>query len=123
MLLRLDPEILIILIPALILSLCVHEYAHGIVAYYYGDDTAYRAGRLTLNPLKHLDPIGSLMLLFIGFGYAKPVPVNTFNLSNPNLWKYRYIQMAPVHAMGKLAQKQDLVYILERMIQEIQVKG
>ena len=83
MLLRLDPEILIILIPALILSLCVHEYAHGIIAYYYGDDTAYKAGRLTLNPLKHLDPIGSVMLLFIGFGYAKPVPVNTFNLSNP----------------------------------------
>ena len=84
MLLRLDPEILIILIPALILSLCVHEYAHGIVAYYYGDDTAYRAGRLTLNPLKHLDPIGSLMLLFIGFGYAKPVPVlSLIHISEP----------------------------------------
>ena len=83
MLLRLEPEILIILIPALVLSLCVHEYAHGIIAYYYGDDTAYRHGRLTLNPLKHLDPIGSLMLLFIGFGYAKPVPVNPFNLNNP----------------------------------------
>jgi len=83
MLLRLEPEILIILIPALILSLCVHEYAHGVIAYYYGDDTAYRHGRLTLNPLKHLDPMGSLMLLFIGFGYAKPVPVNPFNLNNP----------------------------------------
>ena len=83
MLLRLEPEILIILIPALILSLCVHEYAHGVIAYYYGDDTAYKHGRLTLNPLKHLDPMGSLMLLFIGFGYAKPVPVNPFNLNNP----------------------------------------
>ena len=83
MLLRLDPEILIILIPALVLSLCVHEYAHGVIAYYYGDDTAYRYGRLTLNPLKHLDPVGSLMLLFIGFGYAKPVPVNPGNLNNP----------------------------------------
>jgi len=83
MLLNLDFEILILLIPALILSLCVHEYSHGIVAYHYGDDTAYKYGRLTLNPLKHLDPIGSLMLLFIGFGYAKPVPVNPFNLNNP----------------------------------------
>ena len=83
MLLRLDFEILILLIPALIFSLCVHEFSHGIVAYYYGDDTAYKYGRLTLNPLKHLDPMGSLMLLFIGFGYAKPVPVNTFNLNNP----------------------------------------
>ncbi|MBS29770.1 MAG: site-2 protease family protein [Candidatus Marinimicrobia bacterium] len=83
MLLRLDFEILILLIPALIFSLCVHEFSHGIVAYYYGDDTAYKYGRLTLNPLKHLDPMGSLMLLFIGFGYAKPVPVNTYNLNNP----------------------------------------
>ena len=85
MLLRLDPEILILLIPALVFSLSVHEFSHGIIAYYYGDDTAYRNGRLTLNPIKHLDPIGSLMLLFIGFGYAKPVPVNPFNLRNPRM--------------------------------------
>ncbi len=83
MLLRLDFEILILLIPALIFSLCVHEFSHGITAYYYGDDTAYKYGRLTLNPIKHLDPMGSMMLLFIDFGYAKPVPVNTFNLNNP----------------------------------------
>lgn len=83
MLLRLDFEILILLLPALVFSLCIHEFSHGIVAYYYGDDTAYRYGRLTLNPLKHLDPMGTMMLLFIGFGYAKPVPVNTFNLNNP----------------------------------------
>tara|TARA_Y100000590_G_scaffold50563_1_gene53306 strand:- start:792 stop:1454 length:663 start_codon:yes stop_codon:yes gene_type:complete len=83
MLLNLDSQILLLLIPALVFSLCVHEFSHGIIAYYYGDDTAYRYGRLTLNPLKHLDPIGSLMLLFIGFGYAKPVPVNPLNLNNP----------------------------------------
>jgi len=83
LLLRLDFEILILLLPALVFSLCIHEFSHGIVAYYYGDDTAYKYGRLTLNPLKHLDPMGTMMLLFIGFGYAKPVPVNTFNLNNP----------------------------------------
>jgi len=83
MLLNLDFEILVLLIPALVLSLCVHEYSHGITAYYYGDNTAYLNGRLTLNPLKHLDPAGTLMLLFIGFGYAKPVPVNPHNLNNP----------------------------------------
>ena len=83
MLLNLEYEILVLLIPALILSLCVHEFSHGITAYYYGDDTAYLNGRLTLNPLKHLDPAGTLMLLFIGFGYAKPVPVNPNNLNNP----------------------------------------
>ena len=83
MLLNLDTQILVLLIPALVFSLCVHEFSHGVIAYYYGDDTAYRYGRLTLNPLKHLDPVGSLMLLFIGFGYAKPVPVNPLNLQNP----------------------------------------
>ena len=84
MLLNQSVDVLILLLPALILSLCVHECAHGFVAYYYGDETAYRMGRLTLNPLKHLDPMGTLMLLIAGFGYAKPVPVNPNNLKNPN---------------------------------------
>jgi len=79
-----DPTLFISLIICLIFSLCFHEYAHGITAYYFGDDTAYRHGRLTLNPLAHLDPIGSMMILFIGIGYAKPVPVNQFKLRNPN---------------------------------------
>jgi len=85
MLLRLEPQILILLLPALIFSLCVHEFSHGFIAYIYGDDTAYKKGRLTLNPIKHLDPTGTLMLLFIGFGYAKPVPVNPYKLKNPNI--------------------------------------
>ncbi len=78
-----DPALFVSLSLCLVFSLCFHEYAHGIVAYYLGDDTAYKYGRLTLNPLAHLDPIGTLMILFIGFGYAKPVPVNQFNLHNP----------------------------------------
>ena len=77
-----DPTLFICLTLCLIFSLCFHEYAHGIVAFYLGDNTAYRSGRLTLNPLAHLDPIGSIMILFIGIGYAKPVPVNPYNLSN-----------------------------------------
>ena len=77
-----DPTLFVCLVLCLIFSLCFHEYAHGIVAFYLGDDTAYRQGRLTLNPLAHLDPIGSAMILFIGIGYAKPVPVNPYNLSN-----------------------------------------
>ena len=76
-----DPTLFVCLVLCLIFSLCFHEYAHGIVAFYLGDDTAYRQGRLTLNPLAHLDPIGSAMILFIGIGYAKPVPVNPYNLS------------------------------------------
>ena len=79
-----DPTLFISLVICLIFSLCFHEYAHGITAYYFGDDTAYQYGRLTLNPLAHLDPIGSMMILFIGIGYAKPVPVNQFKLNNPS---------------------------------------
>ena len=61
---------------ALIFSLTFHEYGHGKAASLIGDDTAERAGRLTLNPLPHLDPWGLLMVLLIGFGYAKPVPAD-----------------------------------------------
>ena len=63
-------------IPALLLALTVHEYAHAAVADSMGDPTPRLMGRLTMNPLKHLDPIGTVMLLFAGFGWAKPVEVN-----------------------------------------------
>ena len=79
-----DPAIFIALVVTLIFSLVLHEIAHGYVAYRCGDMTAYHQGRLTLNPLAHLDPVGSLMILFIGFGWAKPVPVNMLNLKNPD---------------------------------------
>ena len=85
MLFRLPLEVLIILLPILIFSLCFHEFSHGYIAYRLGDHTAARSGRLTLNPLAHLDPIGSLMILFVGFGWAKPVPVNPINFSNPRV--------------------------------------
>ena len=76
-------DMFIILASSITFSLCFHEFAHGYIAYRLGDNTAAYAGRLTLNPIAHLDPIGSLMMLFIGFGYAKPVPVNPMNLKNP----------------------------------------
>ena len=69
---------------AVILFLClpVHELAHGLVAHWCGDDTAKWYGRLTLNPFKHLDVWGTAMILTVGFGYAKPVPVNSRNFRN-----------------------------------------
>lgn len=70
---------MLLLIPTLLISLTVHEYAHGRVALAIGDKTALMAGRLSLNPLHHLDPVGSLMLLLFGFGYARPVPINPRN--------------------------------------------
>ena len=70
------------IIPSLI-CITLHELSHGLVAYRLGDDTAKRAGRLTLNPLKHLDPIGLLMMLTVHFGYGKPVPVNMYRFKDP----------------------------------------
>lgn len=78
----------IMLVPGL-LAITMHEVAHGWVAERFGDPTARLLGRLTLNPLKHLDPIGTLLLFFIGFGWARPVPVNPGNLRDPRrnmLW-------------------------------------
>ncbi|NLO99193.1 MAG: site-2 protease family protein [Clostridiaceae bacterium] len=72
----------ILMTPILFIALPVHELAHGWVAYKLGDPTAKEAGRLTLNPFKHLDLIGVLMMYTVGFGWAKPVPVNFSNLKN-----------------------------------------
>ena len=74
-------SILLSIIPILI-SLTLHEMAHGYTAYCLGDNTAKYNGRLTLNPFAHLDPIGTILLLFCGFGYAKPVPVDPSNFKN-----------------------------------------
>ena len=83
MLFRLAPEVLLLLIPVLLFALVFHEFSHGWVANKLGDPTAKYAGRLTLNPMAHLDLFGSLMILFVGFGWAKPVPVDTRYLVNP----------------------------------------
>lgn len=65
-----------LILTALVLSLCLHEFGHALAAKLYGDDTAQRAGRLTLNPIPHIDPMGLLMVVLLGFGYAKPVPTD-----------------------------------------------
>ena len=80
---NLDIEIIVLLIPSLIFSLSFHEFAHAWMAFRLGDDTAAKLGRLTLNPMAHLDPIGSIALLLMGFGWAKPVPVDVRYLRNP----------------------------------------
>ena len=67
----------------MILVITVHEFAHALAAYLLGDQTAKLSGRLTLNPLSHLDPIGSLMMIVAGFGWGKPVPFNPLNLRKP----------------------------------------
>lgn len=76
-------EAFLVRVPAVLLALTVHELAHGMAAKMMGDRTAEYQGRLTLNPLSHLDLLGTLMLFFGPFGWAKPVPVNPMNFKNP----------------------------------------
>lgn len=76
-------QLLILMTPVVLFSLTIHEYSHGKVAYLLGDNTAQRLGRLSFNPLRHLDPLGVLVFYFVGFGWAKPVPVDWRNFLNP----------------------------------------
>ena len=78
-----DIVITLLSIPAILIALTVHEYAHGYAAYRLGDPTARSLGRLSLNPLHHLDPIGTLCMLFFHFGWAKPVPINARYFKKP----------------------------------------
>lgn len=78
-----DISFLIISLPILLVTITIHEFAHAKVADILGDPTPRLAGRLTLNPLSHIDPIGLLMLILVRFGWAKPVPINPYNFSDP----------------------------------------
>jgi len=80
-----DPLTFVLLAIPLLYSIIIHELAHGWVAYFMGDSTAKYQGRLTLNPLKHLDPVGTAMLFIFGFGWARPVPVNFRHLRSARL--------------------------------------
>ncbi len=88
---------LVLMAPALLLAVTVHELAHALVADRLGDPTARQAGRITLNPLPHIDPLGALAFVLAGFGWAKPVPVNAANLRHPRR------DMAWVAAAGPLS--------------------
>lgn len=77
-----NPILLLYVLPAILIGLTVHEWAHAFAAYKLGDPTARNLGRMTLNPLAHIDPIGFIMLLLVGFGWARPVPVNPRNFKN-----------------------------------------
>lgn len=88
---------IVMMIPIVLFSLCFHEYSHGFVAYKLGDPTARACGRLTLDPRKHLDPVGTLMMFLFGFGWAKPVPIN------PAYFKKRKSGMAMTAIAGPLS--------------------
>lgn len=89
--------VLILRLPGLLLAISVHEYAHARMAYRLGDDTAALSGRMTLEPWAHFDIIGALMLLLVGFGWARPVPVSPYRLQDPKK------DMAKIAFAGPLA--------------------
>ena len=86
-----------LIIPAALLAIIFHEISHGYVAYLLGDRTAKNSGRLSLNPIQHMDPLGLLCMIIFGFGWAKPVPVN------PYFFKNRKLGMALVSIAGPVS--------------------
>jgi len=77
-----NPALFLIIAVAIIFALAIHEFFHAWMAYYLGDNTAKDQGRLTINPLVHLDPFGTILLFIVGIGWGKPVPFNPYNLRN-----------------------------------------
>ena len=103
-------ETLFITVPAILVAVTVHEFAHALIADRLGDSTARLLGRLSLNPIVHLDPLGTILFIVAGFGWAKPVPVNPRNFAN---WRQGMVLVA---AAGPLANV-TLVFILGLLFQ------
>ncbi len=115
---------------ALVVAFTIHEWAHAIAAYRFGDSTAKNQGRLTLNPISHIDPVGVIMILIIGFGWARPVPVNRFFFKNPSLagvlvsfagpfsnFVLAFVFMIILHVLNGTVWLSDMVsHLLETMI-------
>lgn len=80
-----DPLFFLVWLVGIIIALSVHEFAHALVGYWLGDQTAKQMGRLTLNPLAHVDPVGLIALVLVGFGWGKPVPYNRYNLRDQRI--------------------------------------
>lgn len=106
-------------IPAIMVALSFHEFAHAYAAYKKGDPTAYNLGRMTLNPLRHVDPFGILMLLLVGFGWAKPVPINPRNFRNLRRDEI-VVSLAGVFTNFVVAFLATGVYVLVAFVFEVQ---
>lgn len=98
-------------LPGIIIGLTVHEYCHALVAFMCGDSTAKEQGRITLNPIKHIDPLGFLLLIFAGFGWAKPVQFNEQNLRNPRTDVIKIALAGPL-SNAVIAMILSVIYVL-----------
>ena len=83
---NLSVSLFLAIVCGLFVSIGVHEFAHAVTAYILGDVTPYNQGRITLNPLKHMDPLGSLFLVLVGFGWGRPVNIDSTNFKHPKLY-------------------------------------
>ncbi len=106
---------LLLSIPPILFALSFHEYAHGWMANRLGDPTAKNEGRLTLNPLAHLDPLGTLMIVILHFGWAKPVPVNPYNLADPKKDMLKIALAGPVSNVLMAAATGMLIRLMQGM--------
>lgn len=102
---------LICVLAVVIISLSLHEFAHAYTAHLCGDDTAKVNGRMTVNPLKHLDPVGFLMLIMLGFGFAKPVPINPYNFKKMRR-DYFFVSVAGITVNLILAFVCSFIYVI-----------
>ncbi|WP_144460161.1 site-2 protease family protein [Siminovitchia fortis] len=96
----------------LLIAFTVHEFAHAFTAYKFGDPTAKDQGRLTLNPIHHLDPIGTLLIFIAGFGWARPVPVNRYHFKNPRLAGIFVSLMGPISNFALAVLGTAILFIL-----------
>lgn len=107
---------ILVRLPALILALGVHEWAHAWAAFRYGDDTAAKEGRLTLNPIAHIDPIGIIPIIMgLPLGWAKPVPVNPYRLSNPAVSMPMIAAAGPISNLVQLILGSVLWWVLKTL--------
>ncbi|MFA6307833.1 MAG: site-2 protease family protein [Patescibacteria group bacterium] len=113
-----DPSMFLVVVLSIIYALTIHEFSHALVATYLGDNTAKYSGRLNLNPLSHMEFFGTLMLLFAGFGWGKPVPVNPYNLKWKK-WGSALVSLAgPVSNFISVAIFVGIVHILIKFVNE-----
>ncbi|MDA3970811.1 MAG: site-2 protease family protein [Desulfobulbaceae bacterium] len=117
---NIDPQQLIVQLPAFLFALTVHEFSHGYMAYMCGDSTAKFQGRLTLNPLKHLDPLGTIAIIFMPFGWAKPVPVDPRNFRNPQVDMMKVAAAGPTANIATMIVSFILLLIIFKMTGSMQ---
>ena len=118
-----DPKIALQLLPGFLVGFTVHEASHALSAKWLGDNTAYRQGRISLNPLKHLSPMGTIALFFLGFGWGKPVEINLYNFKKPKFYYLLSSLAGPLANLLLCAASLGLIYLMELLTSDSQIQS